>query len=137
VARSSRIAFAGALYHITFSGDRREVIFEDDEDRECFLGILAAVVERYHWVCHADCLMSNTTTLWSSTVEGNLSQGMRQLSGGATEPIRSFAGRGAPPVSELCPRRRRREPLAGAAPANRPGGGSVRDTRAAQRPNRG
>jgi hypothetical protein len=35
-----RIEFAGALYHVTSRGDRREAIYEDDEDRETFLGVL-------------------------------------------------------------------------------------------------
>jgi len=41
-----RIEFAGALYHITSRGDRREAIYDDDEDREVFLAVLAEVVER-------------------------------------------------------------------------------------------
>jgi putative transposase len=57
MARPLRIEFAGALYHITSRGDRREAIYEDDEDREAFLGVLPEVVERYNWICHAFCLM--------------------------------------------------------------------------------
>ena len=38
MARPLRIEFAGALYHITSRGDRREAIYEDDEDREAFFG---------------------------------------------------------------------------------------------------
>jgi REP element-mobilizing transposase RayT len=59
MARPLRIEFAGALYHITSRGDRREAIFEGDEDREAFPGVLAEVVERYNWICHAFCLMTN------------------------------------------------------------------------------
>ena len=43
MARPLRIEFAGALYHVTSRGDRREPIFEDDEDRVKFLGVLAEV----------------------------------------------------------------------------------------------
>ena len=46
MARPLRIEFAGALYHITSRGDRREAIFEDDEDRERFLAGLGEVVGR-------------------------------------------------------------------------------------------
>ncbi len=46
MARPLRIEFAGALYHITSRGDRREAIFEDDEDRERFLAVLGEVVGR-------------------------------------------------------------------------------------------
>ena len=53
MARPLRIEFAGALYHITSRGDRREATFEDDEDRERFLAVLGEVVERYNWVCQS------------------------------------------------------------------------------------
>ncbi len=42
MARPIRIEFCGALYHVTSRGDRREAIYEDDEDRSRFLEILAA-----------------------------------------------------------------------------------------------
>jgi hypothetical protein len=70
-----RIEFAGALYHITSRGDRQEAIYEDDEDHEMFLAVLAEVVERYHWICHAYCLMTNHYHLVIETGEGNLSKG--------------------------------------------------------------
>ena len=59
MARPLRIEFAGALYHVTARGDRREAIYDDDEDRRAFLDILGAVVSDFNWVCHAWCLMSN------------------------------------------------------------------------------
>jgi len=59
MARPLRIEFFGALYHVTSRGDRREAIFEDDEDRDIFLSTLAGVVERINWVCQAYCLMTN------------------------------------------------------------------------------
>jgi putative transposase len=43
MARPLRIEFAGALYHLTSRGDRREDIFLDDADREIFLEVLAEV----------------------------------------------------------------------------------------------
>ena len=85
MARPLRIEFAGAFYHVTSRGDRREAIYEDDEDRSMFLGVLAEVVERYNWVCHAYCLMSNHYHLVIETLDGNLSQGMRQLNGVYTQ----------------------------------------------------
>ena len=51
MARPLRIEFPGALYHVTSRGDRREPIFEDDEDRLKFLGVLAEVVNRFNWYC--------------------------------------------------------------------------------------
>ena len=56
MVRPLRIEFSGALYHVTSRGDRRETIFEDDEDRVQFLSVLAEVVERFNWLCHAYCL---------------------------------------------------------------------------------
>ena len=40
MSRPIRIEFSGALYHVTSRGDRREVISEDEEDREGFLALL-------------------------------------------------------------------------------------------------
>lgn len=37
MARPLRLEFAGALYHVTSRGNRREAIYETDEDRETFL----------------------------------------------------------------------------------------------------
>jgi len=86
MARPLRIEFAGALYHITSRGDhRREATYEDYEDREVFLGVLAEVVERYNWICHSFCLMTNHYHLVIETVEGNLSRGMRHLNGVYTQ----------------------------------------------------
>lgn len=48
MARPVRLEFAGALYHVTARGDRREAIFEDDVDRDQFLQVLGEVVERFH-----------------------------------------------------------------------------------------
>jgi hypothetical protein len=53
MTRPLRVEFTGALYHSTSRGDRREAIFEDDQDRERFLGLPAEVVSRYNWVCRS------------------------------------------------------------------------------------
>jgi putative transposase len=76
-----RIEFSGATYHVTSRGDRREAIFEDDEDRVMFFGVLAEVVQRFKWLCHAYWLMTNHYHLVIETPDGNLSKGMRQLNG--------------------------------------------------------
>ncbi len=93
MSRPLRIEFAGALYHLTARGDRREAIYEDDADRQSFLDVLAEVVERYNWVCHAFCLMTNHYHLVVETVEGNLSQGMRHLNGVYTQASNRRHGR--------------------------------------------
>ena len=81
MGRAIRIEFAGALYHVTSRGDRREDIYEDDTDRLRFLEVLGHVCENYNWVCHSYCLISNYYHLVVETVEENLSKGMRQLNG--------------------------------------------------------
>ena len=35
--RKLRIQYPGAIYHVMNRGDRREAIFEDDQDRQRFL----------------------------------------------------------------------------------------------------
>lgn len=81
MARPLRIEYAGAVYHLTTRGNERKAIFKDNQDRELFLDTLKKVVERYHWLCHAYCLMGNHYHLVIETPEGNLAKGMRQLNG--------------------------------------------------------
>jgi len=85
MARPLRLEFAGALYHVTSRGDRREAIYEDDADREAFLELLGKVCTRHNWVCYAYCLMSNHYHLMVETPDANLSRGMRQLNGVYTQ----------------------------------------------------
>lgn len=85
MARPIRIEFSGALYHVTARGDRREAIYEDDEDRKVFLEVLGRVVTDFNWICHAYCLMTNHYHLVVETPDGNLSKGMRQLNGVYTQ----------------------------------------------------
>jgi putative transposase len=59
MARPLRIGFSGALYHVTSSGNARQRVFRNDEDRETFLATSAWVMERFGWRCHAYCLMDN------------------------------------------------------------------------------
>ena len=47
MTRPLRLEFPNALYHVTSRGDRREAIFEDDDDRARFLEILGTVVADY------------------------------------------------------------------------------------------
>ena len=85
MARPLRIEFDGALYHVTSRGNERKAIFKDDVDRRLFLDTLARVNDRFHWLCHAYCLMNNHYHLLIETPDGNLSKGMRQLNGVYTQ----------------------------------------------------
>jgi len=85
MARPLRIEFEGAVYHVTSRGNARSDIYLSDEDREMFLAVLAHVVDRFGWICHAYCLMSNHFHLMIETPRSNLSRGMRQLNGMYTQ----------------------------------------------------
>ena len=85
MARPLRLEFASAIYHVTSRGDRRENIYLTDEDRQDWLDVLRQTCERFNWVVHAWCQMSNHYHLLVETVDGNLSRGMRQLNGQYTQ----------------------------------------------------
>jgi REP element-mobilizing transposase RayT len=85
MSRPIRIEFPDALYHVTTRGDRRENIFDDDQDRQIFLSTLEQVVTQFNWICYAWCLMDNHYHLLIQTPDGNLSKGMRQLNGVYTQ----------------------------------------------------
>jgi REP element-mobilizing transposase RayT len=85
MARPLRIEFSGAVYHVTSRGNARQDIVADDRDRAQFLTLLAHVIDRYGWICHAYCLMDNHYHLLLETPQPNLSLGMRQLNGRYTQ----------------------------------------------------
>lgn len=93
MARPLRLEFAGALYHVTSRGDRQEDIYDDDDDRQVFLSVMASVCESCNWICHAYCLMSNHYHLLVETPDANLSRGMRQLNGVYTQTFNRRHGR--------------------------------------------
>ena len=79
MARSIRIEFPGALYHVMARGNRREPIYRDDEDRRYFLKALAQACERTGWRIHGWVLMTNHYHLLIHTPEANLVAGMKWL----------------------------------------------------------
>ncbi|NOU10517.1 MAG: addiction module toxin RelE [Nitrospira sp.] len=85
MARPLRLEFSGAVYHVTSRGNARQNIVVDDRDRLQFLTLLAHVVDRYGWLCHAYCVMDNHYHLLFETPQPNLSLGMRQLNGRYTQ----------------------------------------------------
>ena len=93
MARPLRIEYPGALYHVTARGNAREDIFVDEADRVAFLEVYAHVSDRFHWCCHAYCLMSNHYHWVIETPDGNLAQGMRQLNGVYTQRFNRRHGR--------------------------------------------
>ena len=85
MSRPLRLEFPGALYHLTSHGDRREPIFEDDEDRAALLDVLALGLDRFDAECFAYCLMGNHYHFVIQTRSGNLSRLMRHVNGVYTQ----------------------------------------------------
>lgn len=81
MSRPLRIEFDGAVYHITARGDRRENIFEDDEDRLTLLEVLGDGLSRFDASLLAWCLMSNHYHFVLRTRRANLSRLMRHVNG--------------------------------------------------------
>jgi len=85
MARSLRLEYPWALYHVTARGNRREWIYLDDQDHRRFEETLAQAVERFNWVVFAYCLMGNHYHLLVETPDGNLGRGMQWLNGVYTQ----------------------------------------------------
>lgn len=85
MARPLRLEYPRALYHVTCRGNAREKVFLVDSDRELFLQVLTQVVDRFNWLCHAYCQMTNHYHLLIETIDPTLSRGMRQLNGVYTQ----------------------------------------------------
>jgi REP element-mobilizing transposase RayT len=85
MSRPLRVEFPGALYHVTARGDRREPIFEDDEDRRALLEVLSRALERFDASYLAYCLMSNHYHFVLETHRANLSRLMRHVNGVYTQ----------------------------------------------------
>jgi putative transposase len=85
MARSLRIQYAGARYHVISRGDQREAIFYDDADRAEFLRTLGQTCLKTGWQVHAYCLMGNHFHLVLETPQPNLAAGMKWLLGTYTQ----------------------------------------------------
>jgi putative transposase len=79
MARSIRIEYAGAFYHVMARGNRRERIFRDETDRKFFCQTLGEACGRTGWRVHAWVLLSNHYHLMVETPEPNLVEGMKWL----------------------------------------------------------
>lgn len=81
MARTVRLQYADALYHIVSRGDRGQIVFHDDDDRTLFLESLAQCCRRTGWLVHAFVLMPNHFHLLIQTPRANLVAGMKWLLG--------------------------------------------------------
>jgi REP element-mobilizing transposase RayT len=85
MSRPLRLEFEGALYHVSARGDRREPIFDDDDDRRALLEVVRQGVERFDAVVFAYCLMDNHYHFVLQTQKPNLSRLMRHINGVYTQ----------------------------------------------------
>lgn len=89
MARRLRIAYPGAIYHVTGRmigswRDQRDRLFRDDTDRKRFLDRLGQSVEDFDVRLYLFCLMNNHYHLLLETPRGNLSRFMLSLATGYT-----------------------------------------------------
>ena len=85
MARSLRVEYAGARYHIMCRGNQSRKIFKGDGDADLFVRTLGEVCVRNQVVVHAWCLMGNHYHLLLETPQGNLVSAMKWFQGTFTQ----------------------------------------------------
>ena len=81
MARRPRLQYPGAVYHVMARGNRKSIIFHDDDDRARFLHVISRAVVRYVLRIIAYCLMPNHYHLVLETPGANLSAAMQFING--------------------------------------------------------
>lgn len=79
MARPLRIEYPGACYHIMNRGNRKQQVFESQEDNELFLRKLQEFATAFSVDIYSYCLMGNHFHLYICTKEPNLSRFMQSL----------------------------------------------------------
>ena len=79
MARSLRIEYPGAVYHVLNRGNYRKNVFATPETKQSFENSLFQACSRYGWRLYAYCTLSNHYHLALETPEANLSMGMQWL----------------------------------------------------------
>ena len=79
MARPLRLQVPGGIYHVTNRGNDRHDIFRDEGDKDVFLSLVVAEIERCGWLLHDYALLDNHFHLLIETPEPNLSRGMQRL----------------------------------------------------------
>ncbi len=79
MARSLRIKYEGAIYHITSRGNEKRVIFKSDKDRNKFLKILKDSLKIYNVILYSYVLMPNHFHFLLETPLANINEFMRQF----------------------------------------------------------
>ena len=86
MARSWRIEYEGAFYHLLSRGNEKRDIFVDDDDRRMFLDMLGEMADRFEMDIFAYVLMDNHYHLLARTQCANLTKAMHWF--GATYTTR-------------------------------------------------
>jgi putative transposase len=81
MSRRRRTPCRGGIYHVVQRGNRRQTIYETDQDRRLFLDMMADTLPRFGFRYHAYCLMGNHYHLLVETPNANLGKGMHWLNG--------------------------------------------------------
>lgn len=84
MARTLRIEFTGAFYHVMSRGNQAQPIYSNHRDRSKFLEYLESASDRYGAKIHCYCLMDNHYHLLLETPHSNLAQIMRHINGSYT-----------------------------------------------------
>lgn len=92
MARSLRIEYEGAFYHVTSRGNEGRSIFFSKSDYQKFLDYLDAAQQKYRCLIHAYVLMTNHFHLLIETPLPNLNQVMHYLNGSYTNFVNQKRG---------------------------------------------
>ena len=77
--RKKRDWYPGATYHVMCRGIRRMAIFKEEEDYEMFLLMMKRTMERFPFVLHSYCMMTNHIHLQITTVDSEIWKIMKDL----------------------------------------------------------
>ena len=79
--RRAREKSGSGIYHIMLRGINRQRIFEDDEDRKCFINTLQRYKEKSGYTVYAYCLMDNHVHLLMKEGEEQLGKVFKRIAG--------------------------------------------------------
>ena len=79
MSRPKRIWYEGACFHVMGRGNRRGIIFKEEEDYYLFLNMLSIVQDKFPFKLHAYCLMTNHFHLELTTGSDPIWQIMQRL----------------------------------------------------------
>ncbi|MBW1862673.1 MAG: transposase [Deltaproteobacteria bacterium] len=87
MARSIRIEYRGAFYHVTARGNERKRIFFNEADYQKFKEYVGRAQDKFNLFLHCYMLMTNHYHLILETPEGNLTKVMHYLNGSYTNYV--------------------------------------------------